>query len=302
MAHDMWSLGCILAELSTGYPTFPGENDQEQLAYIMEILGSPDKETIARSSRKQLFFGLSYTRISYPRSIAQIPVLSDRVGNPHSVVNSRGRRLRVGTKTLASVLRSEREDYIFVDFIAKCFHWDPERRLKPENALQHPFITAGHCQVLPVTSMAANSSLSSRVEAATLGTPNRTQISAPIPFAARTVGNRPAPRPPVPSIQDMPTGNMVMQSPHYQTSHHTDVMPGNPLEIDSSHSKGDNPVEAEDDEVAYMTSPYLRQLVGSAGCSVWGKEAAELGSKLHLVCYHLKPDIMWLMLISVPSI
>ena len=54
---DMWSLGCILAELLTGYPIFPGENEQEQLSCIMEILGVPEKDFINRSSRKRLFFG-----------------------------------------------------------------------------------------------------------------------------------------------------------------------------------------------------------------------------------------------------
>ena len=57
MAIDMWSLGCIMAELYTGFPIFPGENEQEQLSCIMEILGIPDKEFINRSSRKRLFFG-----------------------------------------------------------------------------------------------------------------------------------------------------------------------------------------------------------------------------------------------------
>jgi len=37
MSIDMWSLGCILAELYTGYPLFPGENEVEQLACIMEV-------------------------------------------------------------------------------------------------------------------------------------------------------------------------------------------------------------------------------------------------------------------------
>lgn len=37
MAIDMWSLGCIMAELHTGYPLFPGENEVEQLACIMEV-------------------------------------------------------------------------------------------------------------------------------------------------------------------------------------------------------------------------------------------------------------------------
>ena len=58
MAIDMWSLGCIMAELYTGFPIFPGENEQEQLACIMEVLGVPDKDFINRSSRKRLFFGM----------------------------------------------------------------------------------------------------------------------------------------------------------------------------------------------------------------------------------------------------
>lgn len=58
-AIDMWSLGCILAELYTGFPIFPGENEQEQLSCIMEVLGLPDKYLIDKSSRKNLFFGES---------------------------------------------------------------------------------------------------------------------------------------------------------------------------------------------------------------------------------------------------
>lgn len=37
MAIDMWSLGCILGELYTGYPLFPGESEVEQIACIMEV-------------------------------------------------------------------------------------------------------------------------------------------------------------------------------------------------------------------------------------------------------------------------
>ncbi|KAG1126180.1 hypothetical protein G6F42_008041 [Rhizopus arrhizus] len=38
---DMWSTGCILAELYTGRPLFPGENELDQLACIMQLLGVP---------------------------------------------------------------------------------------------------------------------------------------------------------------------------------------------------------------------------------------------------------------------
>lgn len=40
-AIDMWSFGCILAELYSGYPLFPGENEQDQLAYIMQMKDVP---------------------------------------------------------------------------------------------------------------------------------------------------------------------------------------------------------------------------------------------------------------------
>lgn len=61
MAIDMWSVGCILAELHTGYPLFPGENEQEQLACIMEVQDVPEPYIIEKSTRRKLFFGKYHT-------------------------------------------------------------------------------------------------------------------------------------------------------------------------------------------------------------------------------------------------
>ena len=50
-AIDMWSLGCILAELYMGYPLFPGESENEQLCYIMEVKGTPPEELMEIATR-----------------------------------------------------------------------------------------------------------------------------------------------------------------------------------------------------------------------------------------------------------
>ena len=186
MAIDMWSLGCILAELKTGFPIFPGENEQEQLSCIMEVLGLPDKDFVNRSSRKRLFFGMySICRVS---PLPYFSSSSDSTGAPRPVVNSKGRRRRPGTKTLSQVLRCD--DELFIDFVSKCLVWDPERRIKPQNALRHPFITAGKRSKASTPSSAAAKALLSTATSLAgrskpTDTPKKSQISAPTPLTAR---------------------------------------------------------------------------------------------------------------------
>lgn len=56
-AIDMWSFGCILGELCIGYPMYPGEDEHEQLAMVMEIFGVPPKEIVEMGARSKKFFG-----------------------------------------------------------------------------------------------------------------------------------------------------------------------------------------------------------------------------------------------------
>uniref|UniRef100_UPI00398E4123 dual specificity tyrosine-phosphorylation-regulated kinase 4 isoform X1 n=1 Tax=Pristiophorus japonicus TaxID=55135 RepID=UPI00398E4123 len=124
LAIDMWSFGCILAELYTGYPLFPGENEVEQLACIMEVFGIPPAEIIQTSQRKRLFF--------------------DSKGFPRNITNSKGKKRRPNSKELASVLKTT--DNLFLDFLKGCLTWNPEHRLTPDEAMEHKWIQESRAQ------------------------------------------------------------------------------------------------------------------------------------------------------------
>lgn len=111
-------LGCILAELYTGYPLFPGENEVEQLACIMEVCGVPPEDLIATATRKRLFF--------------------DSRCSPRCVTNSKGRKRKPGSKTLAQALRCS--DAAFTDFVSRCLDWDPKKRMTPDEAARHEWL------------------------------------------------------------------------------------------------------------------------------------------------------------------
>ena len=43
-AIDVWSVGCVIAELLLGQPLFPGESGVDQLVEIIKVLGTPTRE------------------------------------------------------------------------------------------------------------------------------------------------------------------------------------------------------------------------------------------------------------------
>ena len=56
-AIDMWAVGCIVAELCSRTPLFPGENAIKQLSLIIGTMGLPDDAFISRSKKPLFRFG-----------------------------------------------------------------------------------------------------------------------------------------------------------------------------------------------------------------------------------------------------
>ncbi|XP_076045033.1 dual specificity tyrosine-phosphorylation-regulated kinase 2-like [Oratosquilla oratoria] len=135
MAIDMWSLGCILAELLTGYPLLPGEDEADQLACIIELLGMPPTKLLEQSKRAKNFI----TSKGYPRYCVT-RTLPDGSTILHGGHSRRGKtRGPPGSKTLQTALKGC-NDPLFLDFIQRCLDWDPATRMTPTQALRHGWL------------------------------------------------------------------------------------------------------------------------------------------------------------------
>ena len=116
-AIDMWSFGCILIELYTGQPLWPGECEKDQLLHIISYLGLPPEGVLKKSTRKSLFF---------------------EAGKLKNMVLTDGKVITPGMHRLVDVIKPGDND--FLEFLEKCFDWEPETRITPHEALDSQWI------------------------------------------------------------------------------------------------------------------------------------------------------------------
>lgn len=164
MPIDMWSLGCILAELLTGYPLLPGEDEGDQLACIIELLGMPAAKLLDASKRAKNFVSSR----GFPRycTVSTLPDGTTSLGA------GRSRRGKVrgppGSKDWAGALKGC-DDPLFLDFLRQCLEWDPALRMTPGQALRHPWLR----RRLPKPPQAATDKTATAATAATSATSRR---------------------------------------------------------------------------------------------------------------------------------
>ncbi|GMH46599.1 hypothetical protein TrVE_jg8886 [Triparma verrucosa] len=153
VAIDVWSLGCILVEMHTGEPLFAGSEQFDQMRKLIEVLGPVPDDMIEKSpvNNRSVFFNHTATE-------------GWKIKNPPKSSSSRG-KYQLETRSLSEIIgadtggpRGQRlnEDghspqhyAIFVDLVQKMLKYDPAERIKPADALRHPFITNGDVQAQP---------------------------------------------------------------------------------------------------------------------------------------------------------
>ena len=110
--------------------------------------------------------------------------------------NSRGKVRQPGTKDLAAAVKTNNP--IFLDFIRMCLQWEPGQRLTPDEALQHPFITAGENaplgQTMQTDQISIQSTQSSSSEYATPSTRQKSQKSQTHKARLHDPYDQPSPR------------------------------------------------------------------------------------------------------------
>ena len=65
-AIDMWSLGCVIAELFLGWPLYPGSSEYDQIRYISQTQGLPSEYMLNAATKTKRFFVREVCETHYP--------------------------------------------------------------------------------------------------------------------------------------------------------------------------------------------------------------------------------------------
>lgn len=101
---DIWSVGCIFAELYNQHPLFQGDSEIDQIFKIFRILGTPSEE-------------------NWP-GVSELPNYKDTFPQWR-------------TKELRSIVPDM--DEVAIDLLQKMINQDPLQRISAKKALEHPY-------------------------------------------------------------------------------------------------------------------------------------------------------------------
>ncbi len=140
---DIWSLGCILAELFTGYVLFQNDSVQGLLSRVIGIIGPIPEYMMKEGRLVSNFFtreGLIYQEANEEKEEGGQSQSQKRVPKDHEEGEELKINILVAKKTTLKK-RLKCEDKHFVDFVRWLLEVDPLKRPTAKEALLHPWLT-----------------------------------------------------------------------------------------------------------------------------------------------------------------
>ncbi|XP_075693891.1 homeodomain-interacting protein kinase 3 [Rhinoderma darwinii] len=156
-AIDMWSLGCVIAELFLGWPLYPGALEYDQIRYISQTQGFPGEHLLNAGAKTSRFFCRD-PETQYP--IWRLKTLEEHEAETGMkskearkfIFNSLDDIVHVNMvmdldgSDLAAEKADRRE---FVSLLKKMLLIDADARISPADSLSHSFVTMKHLLDFP---------------------------------------------------------------------------------------------------------------------------------------------------------
>ncbi|XP_049327608.1 homeodomain-interacting protein kinase 1 isoform X3 [Astyanax mexicanus] len=159
-AIDMWSLGCVIAELFLGWPLYPGASEYDQIRYISQTQGLPAEYLLSAGTKTSRFFhrgpDSSYPlwRLKTPSEHEAEMGIKSKEARKY-IFNCLDDMMQVnlsshleGTDMLAE--KADRRE--FIDLLKRMLRLDADKRITPTKTLAHPFVTMSHLLDFPHSS------------------------------------------------------------------------------------------------------------------------------------------------------
>ncbi|XP_059916195.1 homeodomain-interacting protein kinase 3-like [Gadus macrocephalus] len=151
-AIDMWSLGCVMAELFLGWPLYPGALEYDQVRYISQTQGVPGEHLLNKGTKTSRFF----------RKESDSPYATWRLKTTDEHEKETGLKSKEARKYIFSCIddiahvnlvmspdpsdmhveKADRRE--FVSLLKTMLLVDAEGRTVPSDALSHPFLAMTH--------------------------------------------------------------------------------------------------------------------------------------------------------------